>query len=120
MNSLSTMLVRIAILPKHTRFGVGRMCIESFAQKNRHQRKNMMMNPSAAKGPYCFSINSQLILTAAFRYFEASSRNLPLISPILSRLSPLYSKSSMFLVMTLVTSFSSSFSLSRFPVALES
>jgi len=69
-------------------------------KKNLHHKKNRIMNPRAAKGPYCFSINSQLILTAAFRYFDASSRSLPLISPILSRLSPLYSRSSMFLVIT--------------------
>jgi hypothetical protein len=42
------------------------------------------------------------------------------MSPILSKLSPRYRRSSMFLVMTLVTSLSSSFSLSRFCVARES
>ena len=68
----------------------------------------------------CFSINSQFILTAAFRYFLLSSRSLPLISPILSKLSPRYSKSSMFFVMTCVTSFSSSFSLFKFDDALTS
>ena len=69
-------------------------------------------------GRTCFSINSQLILTAAFRYFLLSSLSLPLISPILSRLSPRYRRSSIFFVMTLVTSFNSSFSLSKFAVAL--
>jgi hypothetical protein len=68
----------------------------------------------------CFNSSSQLIRTAAFLYFLLSSRNLLEISPILSRLSPLYSRSSMFLVMTFVTSFNSSFNLSRFCVALES
>ena len=104
-------------------------------QKNRHQINIIMNNPNPAKGPYyawlaigfpkgyecavtCLSINSQLILTAAFRYFLLSSRSLPLISPILSKLSPRYSRSSIFFVMTLVTSFNSSFSLSRFAVAL--
>lgn len=72
------------------------------------------MNPSAAKGPYCFSNSSQLILTAARRYFFESSLNRLLISPIFSKLSPRYSKSSIFFVMTFVTSRSSSFSLSRF------
>lgn len=65
----------------------------------------------------CFNSNSQLILTAAFRYFLLSSLNRLDMSPMRSRLSPLYSRSSMFLVMTLVTSFSSLFSLSRFWVA---
>lgn len=107
--------------------------------RNRHQRNTIMMKPNAARGPYyprvntrnakkepgadkltCFIINSQLILTAAFRYFLLSSLNLPLISPIRSRLSPLYNRSSMFFVITFVTSFSSSFNLSRLADALES
>lgn len=110
-----------------------------FYHRNRHQINTIMMKPSAAKGPYyleintrntkkepgaekltCFNINSQLIRTAAFRYFLLSSLNLPLISPIRSRLSPLYSRSSMFFVITLVTSFSSSFNLSKLADALES
>jgi len=82
--------------------------------------KRNTMNPTAPMGPYCFNISSQLILTAACLYFLLSSFNLELISPILSRESPLYSKSSIFFVMTLVTSFRSSFSLSRFAVALVS
>ena len=73
-----------------------------------------MINPTAAKGPYCFSNNSQLILTAAFRYLNESSLNPLLSSPILSKLSPLYSKSSIFLFMILLTSLNSSLSLSRF------
>ena len=68
----------------------------------------------------CFNSNSQLIRTAAFLYFLLSSRSLLEISPMRSRLSPRYSKSSMFFVMTLVTSFSSSLSLSMFCVARES
>lgn len=87
------------------------------SQKKRQMMKIKMINPSPAKGPYCFSISSQLILTAAFLYFLLSSRRRPLISPILSRLSPRYNRSSMFFVMTLVTSFSSSFSLSRLELA---
>jgi hypothetical protein len=98
------------------------------------------MKPSAANGPYysrisipaagqqftvwtqltCFNNNSQLILTAAFRYFLLSSLSLPLISPILSKLSPRYNKSSIFFVITFVTSFNSSFSLSRLADARES
>lgn len=108
-------------------------------QRNRHQMKKIITKPRAAKGPYCsgvsnhgfmndhraerltcFNSNSQFILTAAFRYFLLSSLNLPLISPILSKLSPLYNRSSIFFVMTFVTSFNSSFNLSRFADALES
>ena len=80
----------------------------------------IMTNPNPAKGPYCFINNSQLILTAAFLYFLLSSLNLPDISPIRSNESPLYSKSSIFFVMTLVTSRNSSFSLSRLAEALVS
>lgn len=65
----------------------------------------------------CFSSSSQLMRTAAFLYFRLSSRNRLDMSPMRSRLSPRYSRSSMFLVMTLVTSLSSLFSLSRFWVA---
>lgn len=83
-------------------------------QKNLHHINTIITNPTPANGPYCFSSSSQFILTAARLYFLLSSFNLPDISPIRSRLSPLYSKSSMFLVMTLVTSRSSWFSLSRF------
>ena len=61
-----------------------------------------------------------MILTAAFLYLRLSSLRRDEISPMRSKLSPLYSRSSMFLVMTLVTSFNSSFSLSRFCVARES
>lgn len=57
-------------------------------QKKRHQRKTRMIKPSAPKGPYCLSIRSQLILTAALRYFLLSSRRRELISPMRSRLSP--------------------------------
>jgi hypothetical protein len=67
--------------------------------------------------PTCFINNSQLIRTAALRYFILSSLNRPDISPMRSRLSPRYSKSSIFFVMTLVTSRSSSLSLSRFAAA---
>jgi hypothetical protein len=111
------------------------------AQKKRHQMKMSMMSPNAPIGPYytqrqhdlafrhfltqvnqfsrtCLSSSSQFILTAAFLYFLLSSRRRPLISPIRSRLSPRYRRSSMFLVMTFVTSFNSSLSLSRFCVAL--
>ena len=62
----------------------------------------------------CFRSSSQFIRTAALRYFLLSSRSLPDISPIRSRLSPRYKRSSMFFVITLVTSFNSSLSLSRF------
>lgn len=62
----------------------------------------------------CFKSSSQFILTAALRYFRLSSLNLPDISPICSKLSPRYKRSSIFFVMTWVTSRSSSFSLSRF------
>jgi hypothetical protein len=68
----------------------------------------------------CFNSSSQLIRTAAFLYFLLSSRSRLEMSPMRSRLSPLYSRSSMFLVMTFVTSLSSSLSLSRFWVARES
>lgn len=86
-------------------------------QKNRHQRKTIIKSPSPPNGPYCFNNNSQLILTAAFRYFKLSSLSRLLTSPIRSRLSPLYNRSSMFFVITFVTSRNSSFSLSRFCVA---
>jgi hypothetical protein len=86
-------------------------------QKNLHQINTNINSPSPANGPYCFNSNSQLILTAACRYFLLSSFKRLLISPILSRLSPLYSKSSIFFVITFVTSLSSSFSLSKFCVA---
>lgn len=76
-----------------------------------------MNNAKPPNGPYCFSNNSQFILIAAFLYFLLSSLNLLLTSPILSKLSPLYNKSSIFFVMTFVTSCSSEFSLSRFCVA---
>lgn len=65
----------------------------------------------------CFNKSSQLIRTAALRYFILSSLNRPDISPMRSRLSPRYSRSSIFFVMTLVTSRSSSLSLSRFAAA---
>lgn len=58
-------------------------------QKNLHQMKMIMKSPSPPIGPYCFNISSQLILTAALRYFLLSSLNLLLTSPIRSRLSPL-------------------------------
>jgi hypothetical protein len=61
-----------------------------------------------------FNKSSQFIRTAAFLYFLLSSRNRPDSSPIRSRLSPRYNRSSIFLVITFVTSRSSSFSLSRF------
>lgn len=77
-------------------------------------------SPNPPIGPYCFSSSSQLILTAACRYFLLSSLNRLLTSPILSKLSPLYNKSSIFLVITFVTSRNSSFNLSRFWVARES
>lgn len=86
-------------------------------QKNRHQIRMIIISPTAPIGPYCFSSSSQLILTAAFRYFLLSSLSLPDISPIRSRLSPRYRRSSIFFVITLVTSRSSSLSLSRFWLA---
>jgi hypothetical protein len=86
-------------------------------QKNRHQRRNRMRKPTPANGPYWLSSNSQLMRTAALRYLALSSLNLLLTCPMRSRLSPRYNKSSIFLVMTFVTSRSSSFSLSRFWVA---
>ena len=58
--------------------------------------------------------NSQLMRTAAFLYFRLSSRKRPDNSPIRSRLSPRYSRSSIFFVITFVTSRSSSLTLSRF------
>ena len=82
--------------------------VSQSAQKKRHHMKNIMIRPSAPKGPYCFSMSSQLMRTAARRYFLLSSRSRALRSPIRSRLSPRYSRSSMFLVMTLVTSRNSS------------
>ena len=88
--------------------------------RNRQYTNPSINIPTPAIGPYCFNINSQLILTADFLYFRLSSLNLPLISPILSKLSPRYNKSSIFFVITFVTSLSSSFSLSRFCVARES
>lgn len=91
--------------------------ITVISQKNLHQMKVIINSPSPPIGPYCLSNNSQLILTAACLYFLLSSLSRELTSPILSRLSPRYSKSSMFFVMTFVTSLSSSFSLSRFCVA---
>lgn len=62
----------------------------------------------------CFKSNSQLMRTAAFLYFWLSSLKRPDSSPIRSKLSPRYNKSSMFFVMTFVTSLSSSFTRSRF------
>ena len=88
--------------------------VTSPIQKNLHQMNTSMTRATPPIGPYCLSNNSQLILTAALLYFLESSLNLPLISPILSKLSPLYNKSSIFLVMTFVTSRSSSLSLSKF------
>lgn len=64
-------------------------------------------------GAYCLSIASKLIFLAAFRYLRLSSLRLELIVLICSRLSPLQSKSSMFLVMILVTSWRSELSRSR-------
>jgi len=75
-------------------------------QKNLHQMKSIMTRPTKHNGPYCFHIYSQLILTAACLYFLLSSLSLELISPILSKLSPRYNKSSIFFVITFVTSFS--------------
>ena len=111
---------RTTLMMKKTRYNSANAAVRRFAQKNRHQRKKIMISPIPAKGPYCLSMSSQLILTAALRYFLLSSRNLLLMSPIFSRLSPRYNRSSMFLVMTFVTSLSSSFSLSRLAVALVS
>ena len=91
-----------------------RDCLTIPRQKNLHHISIIIKNPTAANGPYCFSSNSQFILTAALLYFLLSSLSLWLMSPILSRLSPLYSKSSIFFVITFVTSLSSSFNLSRF------
>jgi hypothetical protein len=104
---------------------LGHICIIRFidlcGQENiLHHKKTIMINPNPAKGPYCLSNSSQFILTAALRYFLLSSLSLWLISPILSKLSPRYSRSSIFLVMTLVTSRNSSFNRSRFAVARES
>lgn len=66
------------------------------------------------QGLTCFTNNSQLMRTAARLYFLLSSRKRPDSSPIRSKLSPRYRRSSIFLVMTFVTSLSSSFSRSRF------
>ena len=96
------------------------MMVWPHVQKNRHQTKIKMNSPNPANGPYWLNNNSQLILTAARLYFALSSLNLLLTCPIRSRLSPLYNRSSIFFVMTFVTSRSSSFSLSRFCVARES
>lgn len=85
--------------------------------QNRQTSKISITRPKAANGPYCFNSSSQLILTAALRYFALSSLNRLLMSPIFSRLSPRYNRSSMFFVITCVTSFNSSFSLPKFPVA---
>lgn len=76
----------------------------------------MTLNLSEDKiaGLTCFTSSSQLIRTAARLYFLLSSRKRPDSSPIRSKLSPRYRRSSMFLVMTFVTSLSSSFSRSRF------
>jgi len=87
------------------------------SQKNLHQMNIIINSPNPPNGPYCFSNSSQLILTAACLYFLLSSLNRELTSPIRSRESPLYSRSSIFFVITFVTSLSSSFNLSRFCVA---
>lgn len=86
-------------------------------QKNLHHKNTTMNTTNPPIGPYCFISSSQLILTAALLYFLLSSLSLELISPIRSRLSPRYNRSSIFFVITLVTSCSSEFSLSRFCVA---
>ena len=88
----------------------GTVLVELASRKRTHEPAHLT----------CLRSRSQLILTAAFLYFLLSSFKRPLISPILSRLSPLYNRSSIFFVITLVTSFSSSFSLSRFALARES
>lgn len=79
-----------------------------------------MTSPRPAKGPYCFSSSSQLILTAARLYFAESSFNLELKSPIFSKLSPRYRRSLMFFVMIEVTSLSSSLSRDKLSLARES
>lgn len=82
---------------------------------NRHHSKISTTSPNATNGPYCLTNNSQLILTAARLYFRLSSLNRLLISPIRSRLSPRYNRSSIFFVMTLATSFNSSLRRLRLP-----
>lgn len=108
---------------------------EETDQKNRSQIRKSRRKPTPANGPYydkleghfrksscgwvsrqltCLINSSQLMRTAAFLYLLLSSRRRPDSSPMRSKLSPLYKRSSIFLVITLVTSRSSSFNRSRF------
>lgn len=83
----------------------------------RTKNRQLILLLTSANALTCLITNSQFIRTAALRYFRLSSRNRPDSSPIRSRLSPRYRRSSMFLVMIFATSRNSSCSLSRFCAA---
>lgn len=90
------------------------------SQKNRHHMKMMKTIPIPPTGTHFRNSISRLMFLAAFLYFADSDRNevdrcdIPAVSsfePLHSRskLSPRQSRSSMFFVMILVTSFRFSF-----------
>lgn len=80
--------------------------------------KNTKINPAPTMGMYCLIMASKLILCALLLYFNESLFKLDDKSLILSNESPLYNKSSMFFVMTFLTSAKSLFNLSKFDCAL--
>lgn len=75
--------------------------------------KNTTNKPAPTIGMYCLINASRLILCAFLRYLIESFRNEDDKSLILSKESPLYNKSSMFFVITFLTSAKSVLSLSR-------
>lgn len=80
--------------------------------------KNTKNNPTPAIGAYCLNMASKLICCAFFLYLIESFLKVLDKSLILSSESPLYKRSSIFLVMTALTSANSSFNLSRLDWAL--
>lgn len=88
--------------------------------RNMYQMINTIKIPAPTIGAYCLSMASKLICCAFFLYLIESFRKLEDKSLILSSESPRYNKSSMFLVITRLTSAKSLLSLSTLECARSS